>query len=110
MRSSHASTPGPARPFFVDDQHGWIVQDTGSHAGFNSADLYRTGNGGASWEKLAVPYGDGPAVRGDVRLADPLHGWMPAGVALYATRDGGHTWTRKPVTAPPGYPRHRWTS
>lgn len=95
---------------FVDRRHGWV-------AAYNCATvavhLYRTGDGGRSWQTLGTPAshscGGGPTF---LSFIDDAHGWMepvspngPVG-QLLGTSDGGRTWTHlasgPPVQVRPG--------
>ena len=80
---------------FVDSQHAWIlVPDQNDML---KGTLFRTSDGGESWDYPPVPFGGG-----DLRFLDAKHGWMMAslgagagsmGVAIYQTNDGGSSWT-----------------
>src|SRR5439155_14619887 len=81
---------------FVDPSHGWIAAYNCAQA---SVYLYRTSDGGRSWQALGRPAsrscGGGPTF---LSFVDPLHGWMepaspngPVG-PLMRTTDGGRTW------------------
>jgi photosystem II stability/assembly factor-like uncharacterized protein len=93
---------------FTDRRHGWV-------AGYNCAEaavyLYRTSDGGRSWQSLGKPTthscGGGPTF---LSFTDDEHGWMepvspngPVG-ELLATKDGGRTWKRL-ASGPPGQVR-----
>jgi photosystem II stability/assembly factor-like uncharacterized protein len=104
-------TPSPLRGHLgiitltaVDAEHAWLIswKQSGTPT---VVDVWRTADGGASWQHTDVavrPQGD-PTITFD----DRQHGWMAIPVSglssrddlrarLYATRDGGATWT--PVT------------
>ena len=72
--------------YFVSPSRGWVVNGAGK--------IYRTTNGGASWEtqlSLSSTY-----IR-SVAFADSLHGWAGTLVQarlLYATTDGGLNWNQ----------------
>jgi photosystem II stability/assembly factor-like uncharacterized protein len=82
---------------FIDRLHGWV-------AGYNCAEasvyLYRTSDGGRSWQSLGKPAshscGGGPTF---LSFADTKHGWMEPvspngpGGQMFRTDDGGRTWT-----------------
>jgi photosystem II stability/assembly factor-like uncharacterized protein len=93
---------------FVDRRHGWV-------AGYNCARvavyLYRTSDGGRSWQSLGKPTGHscggGPTF---LSFVDDERGWMepvspngPVG-ELLGTTDGGRKWTRL-ASGPPGQVR-----
>ncbi len=83
---------------FISRSDGWV-------AAFNCAEaavyLYRTTNGGRSWESLGKPAshscGGGPTF---LSFIDAKHGWMEPvspngpGGELLRTSDGGRTWSR----------------
>jgi photosystem II stability/assembly factor-like uncharacterized protein len=88
---------------FVDARNGWLLTRRGV-AGPPSEELFRTADGGGSW----VGLGD-PVVPGDtafrVAFADLDHGWLYSGSAgpyAYMSVDGGATWRRVSMPAPPG--------
>jgi hypothetical protein len=70
---------------FLDPDHGWAA------GGTSGGEVYRTSNGGWTWERqAAVP---GPSLR-SVSFADALRGYAVSDrrPCLYATEDGGSTW------------------
>ena len=81
---------------FLDAQHGWILVPDAND--MLKGTLLITGDGGVTWNNVAVPFGGG-----DLRFLDPKRGWMMAslgagagsmGVAVFQTADGGLTWTQ----------------
>ena len=81
--------------FALDDIHVWAVTATGGNL-----EVFRTANGGTSWQSGAV--GSGATYPIDLRIRDGIHGVLATGDqpgTLYATDDGGATWTSLP--APP---------
>ena len=81
---------GTASLSFIDPAHGWLLIDTGSHAGINFADLYRTADGGATWSALTAP------ASGTLAFLSTSVGYIDGGQPgpnLYATHDGGATWS-----------------
>ncbi len=88
--------------YFSDADNGWLVCDRSIYA-LQTKDeprsyLLRTTDGGASWKRVRATGEDV-----DVRLvrlvfADKQHAWVfgEAG-ALYASQDGGATWSRQRV-------------
>lgn len=71
----------------VDHQNAWIL-------GQDSL-LLRTRDGGASWDRLALPGGGGHGLL-DLDFADAQHGWLVGHAGLvFATRDGGASWERQ---------------
>jgi photosystem II stability/assembly factor-like uncharacterized protein len=78
---------------FSGPQNAWLVVDNG--------DLWRTGDGGISWEKVS-----GEAVGGgfyNVSFIDSRRGWAVGnhGVVWY-TEDGGRMWARVGLISAPG--------
>ncbi len=87
---------------FLDAQHGWVL--VADPKDMLKGTLYRTADGGASWDSIAVPFGGG-----DMKFLDAKNGWMMAGlgaamgsmaIAVYRTNDGGSTWTESYVNDP----------
>jgi hypothetical protein len=79
---------------FADTQTGWISVQYPTGAAFSRGALYRTQDGGETWQRMELP------AAGRARFADAQHGWLAGGVSggeLYATADGGLTW--QPVSA-----------
>jgi photosystem II stability/assembly factor-like uncharacterized protein len=83
---------------FEDRRHGWVAAYNCARA---SVYLYRTSDGGRSWQALGMPAyhscGGGPTF---LSFVDDEHGWMepvspngPVG-ELLGTSDGGQTWKR----------------
>ena len=103
-------TPRRVRPstwttFFLDADHAWLASSLqpGSPTGDFTVEVYRTADGGRSWQQVATitPGWGFPAT---IDFIDSKHGWIlmkqdgtvdPSGfstVALYGTVDGGATW------------------
>jgi photosystem II stability/assembly factor-like uncharacterized protein len=93
---------------FVDPRHGWVAA---YNCGAAAVYLYRTSDGGRSWQSLGKPAshscGGGPTF---LSFVDDRHGWMepvspngPVGVLLQTT-DGGRTWAQL-ASGPPGQVR-----
>ncbi len=80
---------------FPSAQHGWVAAEEGQ--------LFRTQNGGASWEKIKTPFRTNqritgltffPSGKGFVSARVPfIQGRLGAEVAIAHTADGGKTWT-----------------
>ncbi len=81
---------------FLDEQHAWILVPDAND--MLKGTLFRTSDGGVTWESAQVPFGGG-----DLRFLDAKRGWMMAslgagagsmGVAILQTGDGGATWNQ----------------
>jgi photosystem II stability/assembly factor-like uncharacterized protein len=90
---------------FLDREHAFI-NITDPNDPINGT-LYRTSDGGLTWDSNPVPFG-----RGDLRFLDPSNGWMMAdrgvgagsmAVAIFQTTDGGKSWTQT-YTNDPNFP------
>ena len=55
--------------------------------------LFRTDDGGASWQRVHW-------LRGTIAFADREHGWIDNGATLFATDDGGRTFARLRTPCP----------
>ena len=98
--------PGPASVTFVSANEGWYL-GLGTCSTKECAAIAQTVDGGRTW--APVPGPDAPLVRGPdqgttgvsgLRFADARNGWA-FGPELWATHDGGATWTRVTI---PGLP------
>lgn len=80
---------------FIDSAHGWVLMDYFLGAGSHGAELFRTVDGGRSWELIPEAY----LTRGNgLDMIDTKHGWETSNhpivvyMGLAVTDDGGHTW------------------
>jgi photosystem II stability/assembly factor-like uncharacterized protein len=89
--------------FFLDDDHAW-VQKPDLEKYPNSGTLYRTADGGRTWDNFIVPFS-----RGDLSFIDAENGWALAdlgvgagsnAVAVFQTTDGGGSWEKKYTNDP----------
>ena len=85
----------PTSGFFHNAEQAWLAQT--DPVDFERGMLYSTGDGGASWEAVEVPFGAGM-----MSFIDNQNGWLMAGlgagagsqaIAIFATHDGGATWS-----------------
>jgi len=84
--------------YFFDVTHAWVAL---TPAQFNNAPgtatlaVFRTADGGVSWQRGTLQFSDGTPTELD--FIDAIHGWMVLqnnrGIAIYGTVDGGATWT-----------------
>jgi photosystem II stability/assembly factor-like uncharacterized protein len=98
-RSATVPDPSEAIPMaiqFVDADHGWLLMGLIGMA--RSALLFGTDDGGATWIQLAGTWA------GTLDFVSATQGWLafPGGAAgdegVYATTDGGKTWTLTSAT------------
>lgn len=82
-----------SRVDFADGAHGWVRGERG---------LYATRNGGESWTAIRQPCPAGDPAAQPFSLISPSTGWIACGgepgagqqlKQLYATSDGGRTWS-----------------
>jgi len=97
-----------------DGNHAWMFQflDAGMQKVYTA--LYRTVNGGSSWEKLLDPYTDASIQGFDktgAAFINPQYGWLTRTfrgvqpqVELNLTQDGGFTWEALYIPEPPSAP------
>jgi photosystem II stability/assembly factor-like uncharacterized protein len=100
----------PAYVDFVDADHGWVVSMIGSGSGvLPRGMLFRTINGGVSWQTLPMPVG------GPVEFVTTTTGWLADGnqgegaPRFYVTSDGGRHWTPETLSPPAGFTRGQAT-
>ena len=92
QRTGHAGLP-----VFLDAMHAWWVDQSVSPG--SPVGIWRTADGGRSWQRLASSGLQVDGVAGQVVFTDLLHGvlvsWSSGGrvsSGLFATVDGGETW------------------
>ena len=89
----------PTSVTFVGQRTGWVIGQAGTpgHCATQyCTSLARTDNAGQSWTGVPAPLTgepDGATGVGQVRFLNLANGWA-FGPELFATHDGGHTWTR----------------
>lgn len=103
---------------FLDANHGWIMADRGAGAGSQAVAIFQTNDGGASWIQAYVndPTLTGASdtlplsgIKSGLGIRDAQHAWVGGSVPvdgfvyLYASEDGGYSWTQQTVTLPVGY-------
>jgi len=86
----------PDSIFFLDRQHGWFATFSILNLAEN---VYRTSNGGRTWQAFAAPGHNQAAGSADyLQFLTPADGWLVDVVAnapaeeLFRTTDGGSTW------------------
>ena len=79
---------------FADNQHGWLVVQQVSSSNFRPGRLFRSADGGQTWQEANIPIGE------PVAFLTPQIGFTaggPAGNELYRTADGGDSWKAQSV-------------
>src|SRR6202035_2239387 len=99
---------------FVTPSVGWCQAEP-PYVGAEGVDLYRTTDGGRHWQQVSVtgPDGNKPGSLPwggdrDIQFTSQSTGWgsltRPKAAPLYETTNGGKTWIKRRVAAPPGGP------
>jgi len=103
---------------FIDAARGFILVGRGAAAGSIAVDVYSSMDGGLSWSQVyAMQPGVGDDVntlpfggqKSGISFLDGLRGWvggsipMEGYVYLYASSDGGHTWSKQNLSLPIGF-------
>lgn len=96
---------------FVNPSEGFFMADLGAGAGSNWVGIYSTTDGGATWTPEYVPEPGMPenegalpasGMKSGMTFRDTSHGWVTGDIPmdnymyLYASADGGQTWTHQP--------------
>jgi len=102
------SRAGAAYLSFVDSKHGWLLLQLATGIQFSGGELFRTRDGGGSWEKI-----EPPPIAGPIAFVDESTGIMTGGAAgdkAFVTHDGGDTWQAALLPVSPeltsAYPRY----
>lgn len=104
VRIADASTNSGLSPashiHFLDPDHGWIVWIATTSSNFSGGVLYRTTDGGDTWEKLTIPLGE------PVSFANENDGFVVGGAGggnAFVTHDGGESWQPLDLPMPAEY-------
>lgn len=102
------NNPCCAAMFFVDGQHGWIIdREYDGHKEMGL--LEETSDGGAHWTLLprlpALPFEQPFFRQTALRFSNPTIGWFVGSTLdgaqhLYRTNDGGHSWEVQDIPLP----------
>jgi len=102
---------------FVDESNGWMMADLGVGAGSMAVSIFKTANGGATWERA---YSNDPNIEGAgdslplggiknfILPLDADTAWVggviyaPGETYLYRSSDGGKTWSNVQIALPEG--------
>jgi photosystem II stability/assembly factor-like uncharacterized protein len=90
-----SASTGQASLHFVDSQHGWIVLRQAGSSNFRPGRLFRTLDGGATWQEAVIPIGE------PVMFLTPDIGFTAGGAngsEFYRTADGGVSWELQDIT------------
>jgi len=88
--------------YFLDSNHGWVI--SGDPSNPSSGTLYRTQDGGSSWQSSPVSF-----FMGNLVFVNATNGWMMASlgvamgsnaVAIFQTTDAGETWKQTYINDP----------
>jgi photosystem II stability/assembly factor-like uncharacterized protein len=105
----NVSPPGMAETgysvgtFFLDRNHAWVQKPDMENYPAKGT-LYRTTDGGLTWNEFSVPFSEG-----DLSFVDGENGWIMAdlgvgagsnAVAVFQTTDGGASWEKKYTNDP----------
>jgi len=104
----------PSNFTLLDSLHGWLMVSVGAGMSHDYTILYRTVNGGISWEILIDPYrGDELQIcdKNAMVFADREYGWITRncmglleGGEVLKTEDGGASWQALDLPAPQDAP------
>jgi hypothetical protein len=102
-----AELMGFASTFWIDANHAVIDVRGGMGEGYLDGLLF-TADGGATWSEPAMRSATAGAdgLTGDPYFLDSKIGWLAGGAPgtrLWATRDGGTSWTLQQLAVPAGY-------
>lgn len=98
---------------FIDRRHGFILALGGPAAGMMEKQVYRTGDGGAHWQRMSRPDREGKEFYGfyptGMAFRTPSEGWITAAyrsepdAPFMHTRDAGRTWHVQALPIPTLY-------
>ena len=103
---------------FLDSHTGFALAALGAGAGSEAVALFKTGDGGMNWTRVFINDPNDPASNNSLPLGgqksgftflNASRGWVGGSVPvdnyiyLYATQDGGATWSETSLALPAGY-------
>jgi len=101
LAGSYSDGDGGASWDFLTELTGWLAVRLPSSAAFARDVIYRTTDGGTSWDMFGVAPLDGP-----IAFVSETSGWGTGGAeasALYQTVDEGKSWGEQSLPRPNGY-------
>ncbi len=99
----------PSNLTFIDPQHGWVMVHAGAGMMHDYMSLYRTVDGGRTWDEVVEAGGDQIQVcpKTGMAFADADHGWITRdcggvmdGAFVDVTFDGGSQWSSVQLPVP----------
>ena len=103
----------PSNLTFIDPDHGWVMVHAGAGMMHDYLSLYRTVDGGRTWDEVVAAGGDQIQVCPKTGLAfsDPDYGWVTRdcggvidGASVDVSSDGGRHWDTLQLPAPGSQP------
>lgn len=103
---------------FTDPSHGWLLLSAYPALGLMSKAVFRTADGGTTWTMVAcgcgkasasAPWLSGGMYSTGIGATDARHAWVTGTyhggdrIPVYATSDGGTSWTLVPLPLPAPY-------
>lgn len=103
---------------FLNPQTGWLLTSTGMATGHEFVELYKTQNGGTTWDFVAQANqnASGESIgsittigqKTGISFRDPMDGWLTGStvgnvIFFYRTKDSGLTWDPQQLFIPNGY-------
>jgi photosystem II stability/assembly factor-like uncharacterized protein len=83
--------------YFLDSKHGWVVAVKVTSSQHSEGALYRTVDGGVTWQELNIPLGQ------PVAFANEKDGTVaggPTGDKVFTSHNGGKSWEAMNLTVP----------
>jgi len=104
----------PSDMRFYGQQIGWILVHVGVGMNHDYVVIYRSDDGGVTWNRILDPNNDGgiqSCSKNAMKFTSQTRGWLTgdcngvkAGVLLYQTNDAGSTWQEVTLPGPAGAP------